>query len=307
MIDHLGWTYGVEHELADWDQRRGLPKGEGWGTDRKDVTMVNSNGIAVDPKGKLYPYGGEVLTPPTELVQQQADHLKTFTRMHPEAKVNYRSNLHVHVRVPGLVDDLESLKRIARFNRQWLREVLPLVEPIPRPWPDDRGTQAEKDGAMRRYRRRRASHHTIVTDPRVEVQLAAETVEAFFEAECPRAKSDGRPLWHLAPRAAVNLRHLREDVDTVEFRHFPGTLDPDRLVTCVRWCRDYMQLALGLSHGSPIDVYYQRYGNQPWPHFPEYDHGLEVVYRSTIHDGSVSVVERKRVIDSIDPNWEGPK
>jgi hypothetical protein len=57
-VSMKGWTYGAEHELGDWDQRKGLPYRHKM--DVRDVTCMNSDGIAADPKGKLWPYGGEI-------------------------------------------------------------------------------------------------------------------------------------------------------------------------------------------------------------------------------------------------------
>ncbi len=53
-----GWTYGAEHEWADWPYETELPKD--YGRDVRDDTMINSNGVAVDPRGNYYSWGGEI-------------------------------------------------------------------------------------------------------------------------------------------------------------------------------------------------------------------------------------------------------
>ena len=99
------FTYGCEHEFADWSVDSKLPEGCLWNHD--DYTIVNSNGIANDPKGKLWRFGGEINTRPTSSIEEQCDILSQLKMLQPTPKINYRSNLHVHVRVPGLKNDLE--------------------------------------------------------------------------------------------------------------------------------------------------------------------------------------------------------
>lgn len=286
-----GWTYGVEHELADWDRRRPLhPR---WGLDLKDVTMVNSCGVAVDPRARGFHLGGELNTPPTDQPEGQGELIAQFLQEHPDAKVNYRSNMHVHVRVPGLREDLRALKRVQRYVNNHLRELLFIVEPIPHPLNNRRPLNEKERGAMRRYRRRQVSHQTMLSPERFRRQQLAETVEEFFAAECPM--SGTRPQWHLAPRCAVNLRHLREETDTVEFRHFPGTLEPHQVGSCVMWCFRFMEAAL---EDEPVGVLHElahwiRQGNG-FPSFRPYSHDHEVGYRMTICDGSLSEDELRR-------------
>lgn len=273
------WTYGAELELGDLDQRKGLPKGFGW--DRRDVTMVNSNGIAVDPKGKSYPYGGEINTPPTGSIKSQVAAIEEVLAFHDDAVVNYRSNLHLHIRVPGLKDDLDACKKIQRYIYP-TKGFFDLIEPIPRPKEADFQSKEEFVGAMRRFNRRRVSHHTVLTDKRFRLQQEATSMEEFFQAEVP-LKKDGTPQWHLAPRCAINMRQLME-TDTIEFRHFPGTLDLDLYRNCLTWCRDFLYAAL-TDGPSPTELFNS--GRYVFPKFKKYHHWQELCYRNTVHDGSL--------------------
>lgn len=276
------WTYGCELELSDWDRRIPLPPG--MVIDPQDVSMVNSNGIAVDPTGASYGYGGEICTAPTSTIDGQVNQLTKIIVLHERnVTVNYRSNLHVHVRVPGLRNDLAMLKKVLRFNMEWLPRVLDVIEPIPIPKPSDSNSRAAYDGARRRYRRRVQSHHHKPT-MLAHQQLIARTPKAFFLAGVPKRR-DGQPMWGAAARDAVDLKQLLQ-TDTVEFRHFPGTLNQIRLSHCVEWCRDWMLMATGQLERSPIhhlDALYRR----DFPTFHEYNHDLEVKYRATVHDGTV--------------------
>lgn len=285
--DTKGWTYGAELEFADIKQSKGLPEGFGW--DKRDVTMVNSNGIAVDPKGISYKRGGEINTPPTKTIKGQVAKFNEILEWFPEAAVNYRSNLHVHIRVPGLSSDLNSCKRIQRYIASD-PGYLDVVEPIPKPEPDQYPSQEEYDGAMRRYKRRLVSHHKTLPKNAFTRQQKATTMEEFFDAEAPF--KDGKPMHHLAPRCAVNLRQMKE-TDTIEFRHFPLTLDPDKFQACLRWCRDFLFAALNGGE-KPTDLF--KNGDYDIPTFPEYVHWMEIGYRLTVHDGTV---KREKIEDNI--------
>ena len=280
MIDATGWTFGCEHEWADWPLARPLP--ENYGRDMRDHTIVNSNGIANDPKGRLYGFGGEINTPPTDTPEGQVDCLEELKTLLPEATINYRSNLHIHIRVPGLREELDVLKDLQRWIHATMPKVFRVVEPLPRPEEQYMHDPAVYKGELRRWRRRRVSHQTLLTGKRLKRQLAAPDLTSFFEWEVPESK--GRPMWHFQPRLCVNIRQLLE-TDTIEFRHFPGTLNSDEMFTAVNWCREY--LLAGLLGRSDLKTLLSKYEGMDFPPFPDYDHVMECRYRATCHDGSV--------------------
>lgn len=289
------WTYGAEHEWADWPLDRELPKG--FGIDTKDCTIVNSNGIANDPKGKLYRFGGEINTPPTQTIEDQVGILTHLKELYPEAKVNYRSNLHLHIRIPGLIEDLESLKILQKNIHTWMPEAFDVIEPIPEPERIRFRTDEEYKGARRRYRRRCVSHHTLLTEKRLQHQLEAQTIEEFFEREVPRSKKD-KPLWHCQPRLCVNLRQLKE-TDTIEFRHWPGTMDEEQLRNAFEWCYEFITLALFNQDREEFYILLNEYEGRNLPKFPAYEHWMEERYRRTCHDGTLTKEQIKQNIEEI--------
>lgn len=273
---------GCEHELADIPLSTQLP--EGYGRDVKDYTIVNSNGIANDPSGRYYGFGGEINTPPTDTSDGQVEVLEEIIRLHPLASVNYRSNLHVHVRLPGLREDLAALKRVQSFIHNVMPMLFSHIVPLIKPDPFEFEPGEELAGAMRRYRRRMVSHRTLLTPKRLERQMRARTVEEFFEREVPQNHA-GKPMWHMQPRTCVSLRQLLQ-TDTVEFRHFPGTLDGVELKTCVDWCTAFMVHAVS-GYASAGALLHSQSKVGRFPRFPKYSHWREVRYRATCHDGSV--------------------
>lgn len=289
-----GTTVGCEHEWADIPLDTELP--EGFGRDLKDYTIVNSNGIANDPSGKLYRFGGEINTPPTASIDAQIDCFQQLCKLLPSAKVNYRSNLHVHVRWPGLKGDLVLLKQVQRYIHDTMPLVLTAVEPIVRPDPLELLSTEEYEGAVRRYKRRRVSHQTLLTSKRLQTQLAAATVDEFFRLEVPHTK-DNKPQWHMQPRLCVSLRQLLQ-TDTVEFRHFPGTLDPYELYSCIDWCVDYLEAAV---NGKMIEeLLLGSRQAHAFPRFPKYVHWMEKRYRATCHDGTLTKQEIAANIKAIE-------
>lgn len=279
------WTYGAEHEWADWPTSRPLPSG--YKRDRKDYTIVNSTGVANDPRDRIHDRGGEICTPPTDTILDQVACVQELRELYPEATINYRSNLHLHIRVPGLRDDLAALKRVQAHIHTWMPRALPVIEPlvmgIAAHGPDE--VVEVQNGYNRRLRRMRVSHHTLLRPERLARQMAADTPEEFFRAEYPVSRA-GVPQPQLQPRLCVNLRQML-DTDTIEFRHFPGTMDLDGVGMALVWCEAYLQRALA---DSPIDDLIENM----WSHYPSgilqfqpYDHWLEERYRRTCHDGSI--------------------
>lgn len=265
--DHC--TFGAEHELADWNALKPLPEGF---QRSPDHTIVNSNGVAAQPKTSVYGFGGEFNTPPTRFWAEQVDCLNRLRAAYPNATVNHRSNLHIHVRVPGLKESLEDLKQIQLYIHEQLPKVLGQLEPIPAG-----KTPAEK----KRARRRKVSHQTFLTKTRLDHQLAASNLQEFFEREVPRSKT-GAVMWHAQPRVCVNLRQLLQ-TDTVEFRHFPGTLDELELGACLQWCFEFLQSAIA---EKPLQV-----SSWPFPRFPPFNEAREIGYQATASHNGVPPTE----------------
>lgn len=274
------WTYGCEHELADWDATK-LP--EGFDRD-PEPNIVNSNGIAADPSLKSYNYGGEINTNPTHSIESQGSELFRFLKLCPKAKANWRCGLHVHIRIPGLIKNLPALKRLAKFVFE-SKQIYDFVDPLPIPTPEE--FQDHYPQARKRFNWMKMSHKTVIPHYRVEKQLKAKSVEEFMKLEVPRATS-GKPLWHAQPRAGINLRQLLQ-TDTIEFRHFPATTDPQEVINAIKFCRDYL---LCCFDGETITSLEKRYQGTKFPTLDTiYIHWQEERWKRT----SISKVSRAEV------------
>lgn len=241
------WTYGAELEWPDVDVATRLPPG--WAWSKTDYSMVNSagewRGVANDPQRRLVPVGGELNTPPApgpDALAEAAAPL--WGRMRPGR--NYRSNLHIHLRIPGIEDHLPVLERLAAYSRTHLPGLWGRIDPLDALTEDQPEGDAAREAAARRAHSERSRHHFIPA-ARHEARKAARTLEEFLAAEVPAGR-DGRPAWALEAREAVNLRALRKH-GTIEFRCFADPAEPSELHAAAAFAGLWVFAAL--SDGDP--------------------------------------------------------
>lgn len=262
------WTFGAELELVDWPRNDPLP--EGMAVDDGNYTSVNSNGVAVDGKGKSYHLGGEILTAPSEEITGPADQFNEIKHRWPQACHNYRTGLNVHVRIPGLRDDLQWLKQIQMFTHRLMPTLLPIIDPIPDPPPDSKG-------GARNFRTRKKDHYTLLSKERLELQMKARTPKEFFEAEVVDTKT-GIMHWSIRPRTCVNLRQILQ-TDTIEFRHFFMPDDARQLYNTTIWCNRFLEAALGQGYGQDVtaEAFLRevKFEKRTWPKGLPYDPWLD--------------------------------
>lgn len=247
MISLKCATFGAELEIADVDTRLTLPQGNVW--DRKDSTICNSSGAANDPLKILNKYGSEVQTRPTEnpddLVREVLAIYTTLSRY----SFNFTTNLHVHIRVPGLRDDLVALQRVVRYLACYAESMFRLIDPLEAP--TNCGNIEEYEGAIRRYRRRLVSHWWQPPSYVYEALLSASTIQQFRDFHRLSRKGVLKPSVFTI-RAGVNMLQLWE-TDTIEFRCFTMTDDSVKLYSAFYWPLLFMEQALGVGK-SPAEV-----------------------------------------------------
>lgn len=286
------WTFGAEHELGDWDTRLGW---EGYGRD-PEPNICNSNGIAGDPSLRDYPFGAEINTQPTATPDGQGEQLAAFVARHPRLYISQRVGMHIHIRVPGLVEDLAALKRLARYISE-NAGVIPFIDPVPYPLAIEMESEEAYEGAKVWVRYIRRSHWSVVSAPRLAKQMTAATVREFFEAEQPM-RADRPGITPPQPRASVNLRQLLQ-TDTIEFRPFFQTLDPAEVVTAAEWCRDYLRCAFENYPAHKMTA--ERYATALFPAVPPYLHWMERRWAATAHKRNT----RLAIIRAIKQIWRG--
>jgi hypothetical protein len=269
------WTYGAELELVDWPCRE--PLLPGMAIDENERANVNSNGVAVDGRGKLYHLGGEILTAPSIESSGPAEQLSWVKSRWPEATCNFRTGVNIHIRVPRLRDDLKKLKRLQTFIHCIMPDVLPVIDAIPKPSIRTYPKEQEYVGAKRDYLRCRRNHHTLMSGKRIELQMRARTPKEFFEAEAIHIAT-GRIYWATVARACVNLRQLLQ-TDTVEFRHFPGSDSPAEVLNVTQWCKMFLEAAFDGSNISAQELLSSfDLNSRSWPKHSPYVYWLDEGY-----------------------------
>jgi len=280
-------TFGAEYELGDVDRKITLPDGANWNF--KDHSIANSTGIANDEKAKLYTLGGEINTDPTDSINGQLAIWEGIRNSFENIHINHRTNLHLHIQVPGLRENLPRLKRLMEYIQEHQDRVYQLVEPLSAPMQTDYNTEASYKGAVQRYKRRLISHQNKLKPKQVAACMGAETAEEFINGHAPKNK-EGKPQWALAVRGGINVSQLRE-TNTVEFRHFTPSLDTDEIESCFNWVHAFMNAAL-VTGETPDQLYATR--TWKFPPFAGYDHDIDVVFRWTdLEKNSRSIVAKR--------------
>lgn len=125
MYDKRAFTYGYEIEWGDIDRRLAIPSHLGtWEFAETDILNLHGDYAyrAVDPLGLEPPVGGEVNTKPTATWQEQVDRIMEIHQLFVDNGDRPSSSCvnhgHLHVRVPGLVDDIDGLKRLIRYIKE---------------------------------------------------------------------------------------------------------------------------------------------------------------------------------------------
>jgi hypothetical protein len=287
------FTYGVELEYADVKFGTPLPEGCQW--NQKDNTIVNSTGIANDPNGKLWEFGGEINTRPTKTISEQLQVIREINEALTESGyppvINYRCNLHIHVRVPGLSQDLESCKKLLKYNMLYAQEAFDVIEQIPVPTRSEYPDPAAYEGALKRMKRRHRSHQYMLPKSRTDEMLAATTVKEFYEGHAPLTEK-GR-MWFFSPREGINLRQMWEETETIEFRHFPGTISLVEMESCIHWCATYLDNVLNDHNLTPRELFYGEL--YKFPKFGHYDYKLECGYQLTNFDSNKKADIARRI------------
>jgi hypothetical protein len=266
-----------------------LPDGASWND--KDNTCVSSTGIANDPTGKLYRWGGEINTRPTNTIAEQIQHVRLINESLKTQIVNYRSNLHIHIRVPGLRDDLEYCKKLLRYIDRYQQQAFDIVETIPVPNPNVLSGE-RYEWELKRMKRRKKSHQHKLPPARVKAMLESSTTKEFYENHAHK-DAKGNPAWFQCPRAGINIRQMWEETNTIEFRHFPGTTNLQELESCISWSRDFLAAALDDKDLSPREI--SQCNKYTFPDFEPYEFETEQLYQYTNFDKNTRKVVEERL------------
>lgn len=284
-------TVGIELEWADVDRWTKIPEDLGkWSME--DYSVVNSDGHANCPTGETWRWGGEINTRPTTGPASQANLVRRLVELlEPKPVINFKCNLHVHV-APSVnlleQENLQILKDVATYLRESEAFVYSIVEPLRNwtPMVEEYPDSDELIGATKRWRRNLTSHQHSLPPQRYVEMMSAQSTQEFKDAMAPPTKNGGR-AWHVAPRPGMNMRSLWKH-GTIEFRHFPGSRDPEEIHDAVDWCQKLTDAAVlratmsrDIHVASASDIYHERDRVWRFPKFVRYDHKLAQGFEMT--------------------------
>jgi hypothetical protein len=236
------FTYGLELEWTDCDASTTLPKHCGsWSN--KEWTLVNSDGRANDPTLKRNNQGGEINTVSTDTIDEQVEITQELQELLNPTAV-YRANLHVHIGVKGLQYDIKGLHDLFQYvqdNQEYLyHRILPRTAPVRSEYPDPDDWKIVK--AFNRQQNLWAKQGVPLS--RVPGILAAKTPQEFYDRHFYYNDRLEKYVYHIGiHRAGINVRSLFNH-DTIEFRCFPGTTEPEEVRSCLEFADAFVRAGL---------------------------------------------------------------
>jgi len=242
---------GLELEFSDIPVDVPIPERIGQ-YDYEDCSIVNSCGIANDPLKRDILIGSEINMKPVHTVREMLSNIEELYSILDPKVANFKSNLHVHISIPGLEHRYVDLYKLHEYTFKHAKEVFKAVDPIP-VIPDD--PVFERRAAYLPH-----SHHYEFPPQRKELLLQAKTWEELRNGQQPM--KNGVRLTHAIRRCGINLRSLW-DRGTIEFRHFFAANTLLEYESAIQWCISYVENAL--SDQQPVDVLIN---SREW-HFPK--------------------------------------
>lgn len=122
MYDKSKFTWGYEIEWGDVDRRLTPPEHLGkWEFAETDIVNIHEpfKYVACDPLGEAPYMGGEINTRPTATWVEQVDRIielrDFFISNGNQPSASVVNHGHLHVFVPGLKEDVESLKKLVAY------------------------------------------------------------------------------------------------------------------------------------------------------------------------------------------------
>jgi len=259
------FDYGMELEFGDCDKTLKIPIDLGsWEFCEGDIVNLIGKwrGIAVDPLGIDVPVGGEINTKPTRTIEGQVEICKKIFQFFKDngsgISAPFNAAIHVHVRVKGLRDDIDGLKKLTSYIKKNQRDYAFLTKFF------EEHDDFDKCKGARSWFLHDGSR--FMPDWMCDnIVNQAENFEDFITLHwcCPKGFNHplGRKRPHLIPlRYAVNT-YCMKHIDTVEFRSFRTTLDIEEIESCLRMAELFMFNALndGISVKEILEKYSFRF------------------------------------------------
>lgn len=238
--DANSFTYGFEIEWGDIDRTFEIPEHLGaWEFAETDIVNIHEpyKYQACDPLGTEPPMGGEINTKPTKTWPEQVDRIMEihdlFVKNGNQPSASVVNHGHLHVFVPGLTEDPESLKRLARYVYENQEETISKVYGY-YDHPEIKGSKGAKmylklDGGRMypEYMIENIEKNTVDLDSFVKMHAAGKD-----------GVSMGRPF-----RYGINLYCLKH-TGTIEFRCLRSSVNRKEIEDSFRFAEMFIDAAL---------------------------------------------------------------
>lgn len=256
------FTFGLELEFVDCSRLVELPKGCSW--NKKELTLVNSDGTASIPTSENNLKGGEVNTVPTRTIAEQVDMAKKTIETLREAGdvgINYRCNTQVHIGLPKNLHSVHYYKKLVSYFQDNFEDHIRITMGNPQ-----KKLEMPRNTWLH-YKERK------YPDWYAENIMNAETLEAMRDAFFTE-KSGRVTNRMIVKRAMVNFNMIFK-TGSIEFRGFWGTMDYVEISNCIKFCVEFVYHAL--THRVPIREWGENFGPFPkeLPFIPELEEGFQ--------------------------------
>lgn len=283
--DPSKFTWGYEIEFGDINRNVDIPEHLGkWEYAETDIVNLREpyRGLACDPLGISPPVGGEINTKPTKTWEEQVERINEivslFRNIGQEPTASCVNHGHLHVFVPGLKDDVESLKNLIKYIKEnqhitiekcYQFRLNPLMDSS-----KTAKTYLKWDGGR--------PMPDYMCDNIVKL---ANNFDDFIKlhAAGKDGVSMGRPF-----RYAINT-YCMKHTGTIEFRCFRSSVNSKEISDSFRFAEKFISAAL---NGGPNVDEILLEDKFEFPKF-EYDHEMYVAWEKTKYDKSRGKKQRE--------------
>lgn len=262
----INFSYGCELEWSDVDRRVDIPVELGeWEGPKiagyymgSEIDIVNTKGqwkgVGTDPLCLTCRVGGEIHTQPSHYIASQVLRVMRILDLFSVANVACPNHGHIHVGVPGLLQDLELLKNVFRYTQLNQDQVIKAAAGY---------DAADQKEIMNSDLADWVKQYLLVGDGkhirqelfnRVEQATSVqEVLQILREEPCEdwehvSGTTTPTPDSH---RTAINLFNLTKG-ETIEFRIFRASVNPVEIFSCLKFAQRYMEEAILGEKGKPV-------------------------------------------------------
>ena len=274
--DRSTFTYGFEIEWGDIDRNMTIPPELGaWEYCETDIINLREpyRGLGSDPKGVNPPVGGEINMKPTRTMEEQVDNIMKihdlFVAHGTPPTTGCVNHGHLHIHVPGLIEDIDALKRLSLYlrdnqhmtiDRCYQFRVMPNMEMT-----KTAKTYLKHDGGRIMPDWLATNLGTIPVD-----------FDDWIRVHCcgKDAKTLSRPF-----RYGIHTYALKNS-KTIEFRCFRSSIDRQEILDSFRFATDWIDAAL--NNGPDVQELFLT-NDYKFPPF-EYDHEMYLAWENTKYE-----------------------